>query len=143
MGTRKTVVVIRHDDGYGDPEQFLHYLSIKLRGSDMVVESAHDGDLMEAAKRTQEPEKVSMELNEHTRLILGQPCFQCGRIAALLRKDGHEILKKAQEEQAYVLHWLLGLYENHGETWEQHFKSEMSRINASTVPVDTETSATD
>lgn len=50
MGTKKTVVVIRHDDGYGDPEQFLHYLSIKLRGSDMVVESAHDGDLIEASK---------------------------------------------------------------------------------------------
>lgn len=51
MGTRKTVVVIRHDDGYGDPEQFLHYLSIKLRGSDMVVESAHDGDLIEASQQ--------------------------------------------------------------------------------------------
>ncbi len=50
MGTRKTVVVIRHDDGYGDPDQFLHYLNIKLRGSDMVVQSAHDGDLIEASK---------------------------------------------------------------------------------------------
>jgi len=50
MGTRKTVVVIRHDDGYGDPSQFLHYLNIKLRGSDMVVESAYDGDMIEASK---------------------------------------------------------------------------------------------
>lgn len=50
MGTKKTVVVIRHDEGYGDTDQFLHYLKIKLHGSDMVVESAHDGDLIEASK---------------------------------------------------------------------------------------------
>lgn len=78
-----------------------------------------------------------MELNEHTRLILGQPNFRCGEIAELLRRDGRDIPRKSEEEQAYVIHWLLSLYESHGETWMQHFTSTISRIiKALPVPVD-------
>lgn len=78
-----------------------------------------------------------MELNEHTRIILGQPCFRCSMLAALLRDDGHEIPRKAEEEQAYVIHWLLGLYETYGDDWKNHFTLTMKRIlETRSKPVD-------
>lgn len=58
------------------------------------------------------------ELNEQTRKILGRPNFWCGSIAPLLRKLGHIIPNKAEEEQAAVIHWMLCLYEQHGDNWE-------------------------
>jgi hypothetical protein len=55
-----------------------------------------------------------MELNEDVRWILGRPCFWCGSIAQALRKCGFEIKPKAEDKQAVVIYWLLGLYEKHG-----------------------------
>lgn len=69
-----------------------------------------------------------MELNEHTRLILGQPNFRCSEIAEILRHEGRDIPRKSEEEQAYVIHWLLGLYEAHGKDWKTYFTATMSRI---------------
>lgn len=59
-----------------------------------------------------------MELNEETKFILGRPNFWCGGIARLLRKRGYDIPLKSEDEQAYVIHWMLCLYEEHGsEFW--------------------------
>lgn len=60
-----------------------------------------------------------MELNEDTIFILGRPNFWCGSIAPALRKAGHEIPRKAEDEQAHVIHWLLSLYEKHGAGWRE------------------------
>lgn len=57
------------------------------------------------------------ELNEHTRWILGRPNFTCGGIAEQLRGMGHAIARKAEDEQAAVIHWMLCLHEQHGERW--------------------------
>lgn len=82
-----------------------------------------------------------MELNEHTRLILGQPNFRCSEIAEILRHEGRDIPRKSEEEQAYVIHWLLGLYETYGDDWKNHFTSTMARILRTRLkPVDTESS---
>lgn len=56
-------------------------------------------------------------LNDDMRNILGRMCFQCIRIAQVLRLMGHEIEEKAEAEQAAVLHWMLGLYFKHGNEW--------------------------
>jgi len=40
MGTKRTTVVIHHDEGYGDG--LLDYINIALRGRDMVAEAIHD-----------------------------------------------------------------------------------------------------
>ena len=56
-------------------------------------------------------------LDDEQRWILGRPNFECGSIAVLLRGAGHEIPRKAEAEQAYVIHWALCLYLRHGAKW--------------------------
>lgn len=67
-------------------------------------------------------------LNEDTRDILGRPCFACAGIAKVLRLDGHIIETRAEDEQAAVLHWLLGLYFEHGPDWRDRATAEVQRI---------------
>ena len=40
MGTKRTTVVIHHDEGYGDG--LLDHINIALRGRDMFAEAIHD-----------------------------------------------------------------------------------------------------
>lgn len=57
------------------------------------------------------------ELNKDTLEILGRPNFACRGIANALRAQGTEIPYKAEMEQAHAIHWMLCLYEKHGEKW--------------------------
>ncbi|WP_289298252.1 hypothetical protein [uncultured Reyranella sp.] len=51
--------------------------------------------------------------------ILGMPNFRAGPIAHLFVAAGEEKIEPAAEtEQAFVLHWLLGLYLEHGSDWK-------------------------
>lgn len=59
------------------------------------------------------------ELNGDLIDILGRPNFTCIRIAQLLRLGGVEIAKKADAEQATVIHYLLGFYLKHGSKWAE------------------------
>jgi hypothetical protein len=72
--------------------------------------------------------KIPFELNEHTKWILGRPNFTCGMIADMLRKDRRDIPKKAEEEQAAVIYWMLELYFLHGENWRAEADKELIRI---------------
>lgn len=58
-------------------------------------------------------------LDEEVRWILGRPNFMCAGIAGALRMSGQEIKRKAEEEQAAVLHWMLTLYVQHGAGWRE------------------------
>lgn len=58
-------------------------------------------------------------LDDTMRKILGRPNFTCGQLAQWLREKGHDIKSKAEDEQATVIYWLLGLYLQHGEKWVQ------------------------
>lgn len=60
-----------------------------------------------------------MELNEDIKFILGRPNFWCGAVAPILRQKGYDIPNKSEEEQAHVIHWLLGLYEEYGPEWKE------------------------
>jgi len=60
---------------------------------------------------------MMFELNDETRWILGRPNFTCIHMANVLRKNGHEIAKKAEDEQAAVIYWMLTMYEKHGDNW--------------------------
>lgn len=57
--------------------------------------------------------------------ILGRMCFQCISIAGALRKMGHVIDRKAEAEQASVLHWLLGHYLRSGKEWRAAASDEL------------------
>jgi len=71
----------------------------------------------------------NMELNEETKFILGRPNFVCGSIAILMRELGHDIPRKSEEEQAYVIHWMLDLYEQHGADWRNKADMHLKGIN--------------
>lgn len=71
--------------------------------------------------------KVTIELNNETRFILGRPNFWCGQLSRNLRELGHDIPKKAEEEQAYVIYWMLGLYEQHGDNWRSELEACLKR----------------
>lgn len=58
-------------------------------------------------------------LDDEVRWILGRPNFWCAPIAAKLRRLGHEIQERAEDEQAVVIHWMLGLYLEHGDKWPE------------------------
>jgi hypothetical protein len=55
--------------------------------------------------------------DKETRWILGRPCFVCAGIAQNLRAKGYEIERKAEDEQAVVIDWMLNLYAKHGTDW--------------------------
>ena len=56
------------------------------------------------------------ELTPGLREVLGMMVFECGPSAPAFRNAGRaDIRRKAEEEQAFVLHWLLTLLLEHGE----------------------------
>lgn len=70
---------------------------------------------LRAALLPEPPAAALPPLNDDVRWILGQPNFNCVTTAQLLRSLGHEIERKAEAEQAAVIHWMLGVYMQHGE----------------------------
>jgi hypothetical protein len=61
-----------------------------------------------------------VELTADLREVLGWMCFQCISIAQCLRADGIEIAKRAEDEQATVIHWLTKFVLKHGAEWRPH-----------------------
>lgn len=71
--------------------------------------------------------------NDTTKWILGMLCFQCGALAQGMRRLGHEIPQKAEAEQAYVIHWMLNLYLEHGENWRKVAAELLKEPSSETV----------
>lgn len=61
--------------------------------------------------------KLYQDLDPELRWILSQLCFECIHTARALRKMGHVIPNKAEDEQAAALNWMLGMYAKHGAGW--------------------------
>ncbi len=70
---------------------------------------------------------MNIEFDKEVEWILGRPCFVCGPIAHRLNELGHNIKPHAEEEQAAVLFWMLGLYEKHGAVWQQKAGEELQQ----------------
>ncbi|KQQ93652.1 hypothetical protein [Massilia sp. Leaf139] len=68
-----------------------------------------------------------LPLNEDTQFILGRPNFACAGIANRLRQLGHDIQRRAESEQAAVIHFLLNLYQQHGAAWRERASDYLSR----------------
>lgn len=52
--------------------------------------------------------------------ILGTPNFRSVPIARAFRASGRaEIKFRFEDEQAFTLHWLLGLHAEHGSAWRE------------------------
>ncbi len=69
-------------------------------------------------------------INEDLIDILGRPNFTCSGLAELLRRNGADIKRKSENEQAYVIHWLLGIYLKHGIEWRATAESELKSLAA-------------
>jgi hypothetical protein len=69
----------------------------------------------------------ALPLNEHTRFILGRPNFTCIRAAQRMRELGHEIESKAEAEQAAVIHLMLTMYREHGESWLERCNAYLAK----------------
>lgn len=68
-----------------------------------------------------------IELNDITREILGRPNFRCAAIAQRLSELGlYEVKEKAEDEQAVAIHWMLSLYEKHGDNWKDEGEKILS-----------------
>ena len=65
--------------------------------------------------------------------ILGLMCFQCISFAQALRAAGHTIKTSAEDEQAAVLHWMLGHYFRHGDDWRTAAAEDMKRMEAAAL----------
>lgn len=66
--------------------------------------------------------------------ILGTMCFQCISFAQALRAAGHQIKTQAEDEQAAVLHWMLGHYFRHGDDgWRKAAAEDMKRMQAAAL----------
>lgn len=78
------------------------------------------------------PSEMTTEL-EH---ILGRPNFVCGPIAHIFQAAGADIPRKAEAEQAFVLHWMVKLYLTHGDDWREHCEQELKEARAAVTDGD-------
>lgn len=81
-----------------------------------------DADAVAAARAALEsrpqpayPDELTPELRE----VLGFMCFQCISIAQAMRLAGIDVKKRAEDEQANVLHWMVKLVLRHGADWRK------------------------
>ncbi|MNV73162.1 hypothetical protein D3C71_1662940 [compost metagenome] len=69
-------------------------------------------------------------LNADLTKILGRPNFACMRLAQFMRLSGMHIAKKSEDEQAAVIHYLLGLYLKHGSQWPEKVDDDLEQRRA-------------
>lgn len=89
-------------------------------------------------KITELEKKLSIfdKLSDDLGNILGRPNFWCGSFSRNLRDAGHVIPKKAESEQAYVIHWMLKLYIEHGTKWAKEGDKQIkAAINSAKLKV--------
>ena len=59
------------------------------------------------------------EMTPELRKVLGMMVFELSPLAHLFRDRGADIPRRAEDEQAFVLHWLIGLVLEHGAGWAE------------------------
>lgn len=75
--------------------------------------------------------RITIDPSDHeVQAILGWPCFRCGPIAHIFQAAGYPIPKHAEEEQAHVLLWLLGLRRDHGDAWMRAGNEQLKALQA-------------
>lgn len=71
------------------------------------------------------------ELSPPLRRVLGMMMWETSPIAHALRAGGQDIARKAEDEQAVVLHWLVGFVLKHGDQWHRHAAAALHEITES------------
>lgn len=81
------------------------------------------------------PQEMPMAL----RGILGLICLTFIGPANVYRKAGFAIKERAEEEQAFFLHRLIGFWFKHGDKWNDAAKAELKQIYERIIPKESET----
>ncbi|WP_298810486.1 hypothetical protein [uncultured Sphingomonas sp.] len=83
---------------------------------------------------------LTSPLSEPLRDILGLMCFQLGSLAHAYRRAGEfngadgPLQARAEDEQAFMLHKILGLWLLHGDGWRQPLSDDLLRVTSAKVP---------
>lgn len=93
-----------------------------------LVRSALPGDAVPAP--SEHLRVYPQELTGDLRHILSMMMWNTGPIAHALRDGGQDIKRKAEDEQAEVLHWLIGLALEHGSEWRAKASDRIREIQA-------------
>ncbi|MCJ2092115.1 hypothetical protein MKK67_06325 [Methylobacterium sp. J-072] len=73
------------------------------------------------------PRELTADLIE----VLGMPNFRTGPMAHAFRDAGRaEIRSKCEDEQAFILHWLVTLVLEHGADWRRHAGETLTAVIA-------------
>lgn len=72
--------------------------------------------------------RIPDELTPDLSAVLGTMSFMSGSIADLFRDSGIPIPRRCEDEQAFVLHWLLKLLAQHGSDWFGRAMIEIGRM---------------
>lgn len=75
--------------------------------------------------------KVAISLNDEVKWIMGRPCFVLINTASMLRTKGYEIARKAEDEQAVSIFWMLQLYQEYGDSWRDEAQKALDEWNKS------------
>ena len=70
------------------------------------------------------PDDMTAEL----RHVLGLMNFQTCPIAHRLQAAGRDIPRKTEDEQAFVLHWLIKLALDHPDDWQERAHAEIEGL---------------
>lgn len=122
-------------------------LRAQLAEGQALLREIHDGALSGFARYSKIEEFLSAsaepsapavsnlpELTDDLREILGRPNFTCHFIAKALRIMGHSIAPKSEDEQAVVIHWLLGHYLKDGSDWRLRAEAELKAASVKLAP---------
>ncbi|MBY4799946.1 hypothetical protein K6W78_08005 [Burkholderia cepacia] len=110
---------IKNDpDAYTRPDESVYQITAKeLVRAARALLAAHPGQPEPRAEVVPTMRAYPDELTADLRHVLGFPNFRCGPYAHLMRAAGADIKAKAEDEQAYVLHYLVKMVLDHGARW--------------------------
>lgn len=92
-------------------------------------------DLPQVAKEPSESTLLEIDpADAEIRSILGMMCFECGPIADVLRRAGHDIPRKIEMEQSFVMLWLIERYKRHGSGWRDIVNEELRGLAKANKP---------
>lgn len=57
--------------------------------------------------------------------ILSKTCLTCAPMAHIFQRAGYPIPRHAEEEQAHILLWMLGMYQKHGMEWRGYADNQL------------------
>ncbi|CAG4887729.1 hypothetical protein [Paraburkholderia saeva] len=95
---------------------------------DASINCDYDAFQKEVASALETSRTLPQQLTPPLRRVLGMMLWETTPIAHAMRAAGRDIPRKCEDEQAVVLHWLLGIVLEHGVDWQKHAAIELHNL---------------